>query len=73
MTTRSFSPTAAALLTLLLAQGCGSDNSTAPGDDGTPALPAELVGTWRLSQAGEPVCDPDTGECVQSFARSETL
>jgi len=73
MTTRSFPPTAAALLTLLLAQGCGSDNSTGPGVDGTPALPNELVGTWHLSQAGEPVCDPDTGECVQSFARSETL
>src|SRR4051794_17307580 len=73
MMTRSFHPTAATLLTLLLAQACGSDNSTGPGDNGTPALPAELVGTWRLAQAGEPVCDPDTGECVQSYARSETL
>ncbi len=73
MTTRSFPATAAALLALLLAQGCGSDNSTDPGDDSTPALPTELVGTWHLSQAGDPVCDPETGECTQSFARSETL
>ena len=73
MTTRSFPATAAVLLALLLAQGCGSDNSTDPGDDSTPALPTELVGTWHLSQAGDPICDPDTGECTQSFARSETL
>ena len=65
--------TAALLLTLVAASGCGSDSSSGPGVNESPTLPAELVATWHLSQAGDPVCDPDTGECVQSFARSETL
>jgi hypothetical protein len=63
------------ILAIVAVPACGSDNSTNLGDEGTPsdALPAELVGTWHLEQAGDPICDPDTGECTQSFARSETL
>ena len=72
--TPQFSPaTTVLLLTLLATTGCGSDSSTDPGGNDTPSLPAELVATWHLAQAGDPVCDPDTGECTQSFARSETL
>ena len=41
------STTRVLFLTLVGASGCGSDNSTDPGDDGTPALPAEVVGTWE--------------------------
>jgi hypothetical protein len=65
----------ALLLLTVVASGCSSDKSTGPGSGGAPpdALPAQLLGTWHLEQAGEPVCDPGTGECVQSFARSETL
>ena len=66
-------PAIATLFFIIVAAGCGSDDSSGPGGDDTPALPAELAATWHLSQAGDPVCDPDTGECVQSFARSETL
>jgi hypothetical protein len=75
MTPPEFQSRAVLLVLALMIPACGSDKSTAPGDDGSPSdqLPAALVGTWHLEQAGEPVCDPDTGECTQSYARSETL
>lgn len=73
MTPHRLSGTAALVFSLVAAAGCGSDSSDGPSGGDSPALPSQLVATWHLSQAGEPVCDPDTGECVQSFARSETL
>jgi hypothetical protein len=66
----------AGTLALLAVLSCGSDggDSTGPIDDGdNDALPAELVGTWRFQQAGDVICDPATGLCTSSYARSETL
>ena len=60
-------------LAMSLACGSGGD-ATKPDGDGSPGgLPDALIATWHLEQAGDPVCDPDTGECTTSFARSETL
>jgi hypothetical protein len=62
-------------LALAATLACGSgDDATAPEDGGNPsALPAALVARWHFEQAGDPICDPDTGQCSSSLARSETL
>ena len=59
----------------ILACGSGGDAASPDGGDGPSeaALPAELVARWHLEQAGDPTCDPSTGQCNTSFARSETL
>ena len=62
-------------LAAALMLACGGDSSS-PNDGGGPSntvLPTELVARWHLEQAGDPTCDPDTGQCTTSFARSETL
>jgi hypothetical protein len=63
-------------LTVAAILGCGSGgDATSPSGGGptTAALPAELIARWHLEQAGDPTCDPSTGQCITSFARSETL
>ena len=63
-------------LSLLGYLGCGSDGGgdlTNPGDGGGSTLPAQLVGTWRFQNAGDVLCDPSTGQCTTSYARSESL
>ena len=61
-------------LALAAILGCSSgDDATAPHGGGSDALPAELVARWHFEQAGDPICDPDTGLCTSSLARSETL
>jgi hypothetical protein len=63
-------------LTVAAILGCGSGgDATSPGGGGptTAALPAQLIARWHLEQAGDPTCDPSTGQCITSFARSETL
>ena len=68
-----------AALGLALVLGCGSgDDVTAPedgGDDNPPAgqLPDALVGNWRWEEIGDVLCDPVTGQCTSSYARSQTL
>ena len=58
----------------ILGCGSGGDATTPDGDGPTEgALPADLVARWHLEEAGDPTCDPDTGLCSSSFARSETL
>jgi hypothetical protein len=64
------------MLGLIAVLSCGSDGDdvTDPGDDGdVDPLPAELVGTWRFQDAGDVICDPGTGQCTSSYARSESL
>lgn len=75
ISTRLLTAAFAATLTL----GCGSDgggDATAPDDDdenAPGALPGDLVGSWKWEQIGDVVCDPATGQCTSSFARSQTL
>ncbi len=69
----------AVVLGLALVLGCGSgDDATGPrndNDDDPPRseVPEEHVGTWRLQDAGDQYCDPATGQCTTSYARSESL
>ena len=64
-------------LALGLLAGCGSgDDVAAPDgdDDGSGGqLPGALVGSWRWEEIGDVVCDPGTGQCGASVARSQTL
>ncbi len=64
----------AAALTLALGCGGGGDVS-APEDDDPPGgqLPDALVGSWRWEEIGDVQCDPGTGQCASTYARSQTL
>lgn len=56
---------------LWLIAGCGSNDPTPR--YGAPSVPLELLGTWHYQLFGDQLCDPSTGSCVPSYARSETL
>ena len=61
---------------LALVLGCGGgDDVSAPEGDDPPAgdLPDALVGTWRWEEIGDVICDPNTGLCSSSYARSQSL
>ena len=65
-------------LAITAAPGCGSGGDAAapdgPGDNPSGGqLPDSLVGTWRWEEIGDVVCDPATGQCTNSFARSQKL
>ncbi|HEU4524753.1 MAG TPA: hypothetical protein VFR62_07000 [Gemmatimonadales bacterium] len=65
------------LLTLTFAPGCGSGGDAAAperdGENAPDALPQALVGSWKWEEIGDVVCDPATGQCTSSYARSQTL
>ena len=65
------------LLTLAFAPGCGSGGDAAAperdGENAPDALPQALVGSWKWEEIGDVVCDPATGQCTSSYARSQTL
>lgn len=65
----------AAALALALVVGCGSGDDVAAPDDDTPGgeIPEALVGSWNWQEIGDVVCDPGTGQCGASVARSQTL
>jgi hypothetical protein len=70
--------TRALLIALMTIAGfsCGSrDTSNYGGNNSssTGSVPSELVGSWHLATATSPTCDPDTGVCEDTSARSETL
>jgi hypothetical protein len=77
MTPLKASLVASVCVSAIVGCGSGGDDVTGPGNTGNPppvgALPSDLVAAWHLEQAGDPVCDPSTGQCTSSYARSETL
>lgn len=56
---------------LWLIAGCGSNKPAPP--YAAQSVPQELLGTWHYELLGDQLCDPSTGGCVPSYARSETL